>query len=356
MAERAFTVTELRRSGESLIETPVKFVWTAAEHSVPRNSWEFGLELRTVREDYPGATEPVEQVLGWNFTPFTISGQWDDRYMGSGRALETYVSFEKLFKRGSLIRVEFEQISIVGLIKSVSFNYKLESLIEYQFEFSPHFRESSNQTGVNSSAAVLGGALSLPGDLVEDVKALSGGLLDVQSNAPSIQLNGTLGSDALDAADNLAREIDAVGVQLNQRVAKATQPIDGLRRVANGFSVVKTRAQQVIETMVSARSDLNVAWDSAVGILSFDVWSTGLRAMARLALLTSHDASASIAKRADPQPAALYRPQAGENLYSVSQRFYGTPFQWRLIAERNGLTSLTLTGTELLIIPEVRKG
>jgi nucleoid-associated protein YgaU len=48
---------------------------------------------------------------------------------------------------------------------------------------------------------------------------------------------------------------------------------------------------------------------------------------------------------------ALYRPRAGESLYAISNQFYGTPHQWRQIAEVNGLYGMTLTGEELLTIP-----
>jgi hypothetical protein len=42
----------------------------------------------------------------------------------------------------------------------------------------------------------------------------------------------------------------------------------------------------------------------------------------------------------------------GESLYAISRKFYGTPHAWRLIYDRNHLTSVTLTGDEILIIPE----
>jgi hypothetical protein len=283
-----------------------------------------------------------------------VEGQWDDRYMGAGRALSTYQEFERLVQRGSLVRVEFESITVVGLITEADFDYKLASQIGYKFTLSPHSRGSDTGEATRRTAARQD--LALPADLVEEVGSLSAGLSAVQAEAPAIQVKGNLVTDALASAEALAREVDAVAVSLTNRVQNALEPLDGLRRVANAFSVVKTRAQEAVASVVSARSDLDMAWDSAVGILDFDVWIRGLGQLGRMALLTSHNASTAITRRADPDPAALYRPSAGESLYAVSQRFYGTPWQWRLIAERNGLSQLTLTGAELLVIPELRRG
>jgi len=91
---------------------------------------------------------------------------------------------------------------------------------------------------------------------------------------------------------------------------------------------------------------------SAIGVLTFEDWSRSLRYTARVTMYQGLAGERSSAERAQPDAKHLYRPHAGESLYAISRRFYGTPFAWRLIYERNALTSFTLTGTETLIIPE----
>jgi hypothetical protein len=129
VADKVFTITEMKRvssSGGASAFTPsgVSFEWTADEHNIPANSWAMPIAMRTSRTDLPGAEEPVEQILGWNFEPFTCTGVWDDRYMGAGAAFDTFKEFELLVKRGNLVRFEFERVTMHGIITGFTPDYK----------------------------------------------------------------------------------------------------------------------------------------------------------------------------------------------------------------------------------------
>jgi hypothetical protein len=82
----------------------------------------------------------------------------------------------------------------------------------------------------------------------------------------------------------------------------------------------------------------------------------GAEAGARAMLLAARRAQESLLAQADPNALALYQPHAGESLYAISNRFFKTPHRWREIAARNGLKTVVLEGTELLIIPNAAVG
>lgn len=355
-----FVITELRsRDGVTTGAPgaePVRFSWTAAGRSAPRGSWEFGIEQKTVREDYPGAASPVEQVLSSNFTEFTLQGVWDDRYNPTSDdtsfATTTWRAFEALVARGSLCRFEHGVVSIVGLIKDAKFNYKRADLIGYQFTVSPHYRAEgalAAQGGGRKKSVAAMRPMTEYRDLVNDYRdatavVMAGGPF----NSMSPELTATTKARVA--------SIDATTTDLVEtirlRISSGTERLDGLRRAAASFAVLKGEVAALVTDLAVARSDLELAYDDAKEILDFDTWSRDLAAYARAMYRLSHEAELELARRVQPKAMAVYEPHAGESLYSISIRFYGRGDLWRVIADRNGLTTFTLQGTEVLIIPE----
>lgn len=355
MAEREFTITELRRAGDGgFIDTPVKFVWTNENRAAPRGSWKFGLVQRTVREDYPGVEEPVEQVLGPNYTDFTLQGVWDDRYNFPGFALDTQRKFEELVQRGTLCRFDFETISIVGLPKAADFDYRRAALISYSFTVSPHYRKTG---GISTGSTVRRKAPAAfrPPSEYRDISISTLESMDsVQLDAPEQLSKGGLMHDIKATINTLRTNVGSLTSVVDTRLGALQGDFTDLKRAANALNVIKGTCAGTISSLASVKSATQLAYDNAVGILDFDVWRTSLTALSRRLALTSHNGQDELSQRAEPKAVALYRPAAGESLYSISQRFYGTPTQWQTIATTNGLTTMVLKGTEVLIIPAQR--
>jgi nucleoid-associated protein YgaU len=116
--------------------------------------------------------------------------------------------------------------------------------------------------------------------------------------------------------------------------------------------IVGGDASGVIDSLVSVRADVELGIRNAMTVLDFEAWSRGLRSQMQLLRGTTNDAAAKMEERAFAKAVGIYRPRAGESLYKISNQVYGTPFAWKVIYERNGLTNMRLDGTELLIIPE----
>ena len=332
------------------------FAWDAFHRNIPFQPWEFGLQLRTVRTDYPGNSRPTEQILGSNFTPFTLAGRWSDKfnrfgtYENGGYADATRKEFEELVARGNLIKIKFQDLVFDGLITNVDFTYKRKDEIGYSFTFSPHHRQPGNSTQSRSPRTALNAA-----QLRDEVVEIRDRAKAIHGQAPKLFITGTLYSDVdtkLAAWDSSISVIEEV---TNNRTAlPALEPQSALRRLAAEFILLKTTSQELYQLLRDARSDNDLFFETYALILDFDFWAKGIQEQLHTMIFRADRSATDLTLRAKPGALALYRPFAGESLYGISNLFYNTPHNWRAIVARNNLgNDFTLEGDELLIIPEV---
>lgn len=347
----SFRIIELTQSADgSLNESGTRFEWDVETHTLPEQPWSFGGELRTTRTDYRGSDEPAEQVLGPNFTPFTLQGAWKDRWAGDGFANRTWKAFEAMCWRGNLCRVQFEDVSFVGLIKNWNFPYRRKSDVGYTFTVSPHTRD-----GKKNERNVLGPEqLEPPDSFVARAAKVVEGAQEIQAAAPSAYMEGTLHADAGAIVSDWAGRIDSINAVVATRVlAPNGSGPNSIARLAQGFQGLAASAGQMRETLLVSSAFDDLPYQTPVLSALFEAWSRGLKSSARQLAVISYLAALELQRRIDPLAVALYRPSRGESLYAISSRFYSTPHRWRDIAERNNLEALTLSGTELLVIPNV---
>jgi hypothetical protein len=350
-----------------------KFSWTAAKRSMPFKPWNFGGQQRTIRVDYPGGDSPTEQVLGPNFTPFTLSGVWIDKFnplgllqTGKGAdpvstqasgivgyAKETMQAFEAMARRGNKIRLSFQDVAIEGLITAWEFSFEHEGKIGYSFTFSPHQRPGGDQITNRPLRQVVKDPFTSAKDIQNSVDYMQAkqNVADAQRilKGQTFEENKSLLQQLQDGAKEMSDLIN----QRSTSTDDALSPALALRKaVAISSSIIGT-SSDIITGLAGLKSDTAVAFQDAMAVLRFEVWTRGMSAQARVTIFNTHETRESFTKQTDPNAIALYRPFKNESLYSISQKFYGTPYNWRLIKERNRLTSSNLTGTELLVIPEV---
>lgn len=359
-ASKAFTITELKRvsvgATAALLPTGVQFVWTRETFSAPKGAWQFQVKQRTIREDYPGAEEPVEQILGWNYEPFTLQGCWDDKYGGPGFALGTWQDFELLVKRGNPIRLEFQSVSITGIITGANFSYKRRDYIEYSFTFSPHFRTPKET--VKAHPGLLRPTLD-PKTVAKLARAQLEALLAAQALARAQNLSrvqSILSSDIFrnitEDLDKIASEIDKVDNIVNEQITSAQNAANAFLRAVQIFASIKSMAATTLTRIQHMQSTVQLGVQTAVTTLDFEVWHRSLGARLRDLIVGSDDAQKQLRPRAQPSIKRLHRAKEHESLYAISAHYYGTPHRWREILQRNGLTKVVLAGGELLVIPE----
>ena len=288
----------------------------------------------------------MEQVLGWNFKPFTLKGRWDDRYMGAGAAYEEWYNFEALIKRGAVCRFEFEQVAVQGLIKNVEFTYRRADHIRYQFEVSPHTR------GTPGPRIPLPRGISSPVQFNLQAVAYSNDLLLLMIDLPGAWLRMDLFLLVMVLVEDIARLITGIALLIEGNFyVVAGDSFSPLSRVINAFAELRTAARALATAVQGVRADTNLIYSSSADVLAFEAWGRGLGYRARLLMALCGEAERTLARQVQPDTAALYRPAEGESLYGISVRFYNTAHHWRRLMEANGLRSTVLTGTELLVIP-----
>lgn len=354
-SKKIFLVEELQVSGGGTSEEILsEFKWDTKTRSAPRHGWEYGVKLRTKREDYPGSDAPVEQVLGPNYEPFDIKGIWDDRYAGEGFAENQRVEFEKLVQRGNLTRLSFEGLQITGLITAFRFTYMRSYQTAYSFTFSPHYRKRGGDVRKNTIKTPKATDPVKGAGQVLSIIAVALARLDA---APAHLFPTDVFSSLRSQTLDWQNRIDSIGSTIDNRVL-ATQsevPLNSVAAVAQGFAGLVASAAIMLTLTAGLRSDMDIAFEDAMTILTFEDFIRGMSQDARDLIIAAGSLAKDLALLADPQALAAYRPYAGESLYSISSRFFGTPFQWRAIAERNGLQRIELDGSEFLIIPAASK-
>ncbi len=359
-AERMLVITELQRIGTDLQPTGVDFKFARENFTAPRGPQSFGVELRTARQDLPGSEEPVEQVLGWNYTPFTVKGVWDDRYAGTGYADQTRKDFEALVQRGNPVRYQFEQLAITGLIVKFEFLYVRKDYQTYSFTISPHFRYQGQTVRIDTNSA-----RRILRDPKQSVKLARAGLEQMKADQALASLrtkarvqqllSSSIFTDINASLDTIESFISSseqlVEKEILGPVSNATK---ALNRGAQIMSSVKTAVASLLHQQKSLQASANMSVTSLAENLRFEGWHRTLAGSSRKFVVDAEQSRRDFAYRAQPKPKRLHRVRQGESLYQISTRYYGTPHHWRDILTANRLSSIVLQGGELLEIPEMK--
>ncbi len=379
MAEGVFLIQEMKfRAGFGFIADPdgERFEWYSdrdvhdpvsaalldpqkggGARAAPLRPWKFGGQLRTKRTDYPGAKTPTEQVLGPNQKPFTLNGTWDDRYNFQGYAVKEKRRFEEMCRRGNIVLMQYGEEAFNVLITDWDIDWRRKWDIGYSFTVSNHDRTEDFDIADRSPSTAKSAQQA-----VEEAQLLVQQALATQDAAPVASMlkkstDGVPTADRIDRALNsMSQGVNAVSDTLDNVSNTISRPVDQFKRMATQFRNVRELAGQVISEMIEIRSDVELGVQTATSVLDLEVWSRSLRFNMRVLLGQTTEASRDLDERADPEAQAVYRPQKDESLYAISRRFYGTPYAWRLIADRNSLRVFVMTGDEVLIIPARGEG
>ena len=358
MAAGIFTITELLRYGATRTEAETGdiFRWTndrlstkvGGARAAPMRPWTMGGQLRTSRTDYPGARTPSEQVLGPHHVPFTLSGRFDDRYNFPGYAVKEQRRFEALCRRGNPVRIQFQNQAFECLITEWSFDYHRAWYIQYSFTVSVHDRPDQLDRSDRSPPKT-----KSPQEAADQLGLVTITMLENIGIAPKFLLASQIVVETNARIGTLTDTRDGIGATLDSReFAVDTNTQSPFARLATQFRTAARTATDLLQDLAEVRSDVDLGAKTVGGVLDFEDWSRTLRFQSRALLGLGRQAAQDLEERNEPDALAVYRPAAGESLYAISRRFYGTPFAWRLIADHNNLSSVTLTGDELLVIPE----
>ena len=360
VGERLFTIQELPSDGS----VGERFVWTASTkpatgqsggaRSCPIQPWPLGGTQRTVRTDYPGARRPSEQILGPKQKNFKLSGTWFDKwnrygdFTAGGFAVAEMRRFDAMCQRGNPCQFQFLSIVRVGIIVDWDFPYQHEARIGYAFDVSVHDDPTIPKPLDRSPVTV-----DSPSSSFDKTDAAVQASLAALSGMPATAMSGTLADDTNASMTSLTGARESLGATLdNRELDPPAKPSDSFTRLATQFRAVRAAAYDTVVALASVRADSALSVFTAISVLNFEDWSRSTRFMCRIVMNNAREGDLAATKRATPDAKRLYRPSAGESLYAISSKFYGTPNAWGLIYQRNSLSSFNLLGNEILIIPE----
>lgn len=343
---RTFTITEQRRTGAgALIDTPVRFVWDARTHSKPIRGIETPLQVVTARDLHPGTRQPVEQILGVAWEPFEFEGVWDDKWAGSGFAAATHREITALVSRGGFVRIEWDQQDYTGILTNYTPTHLDETKIRYKFTFSPHDDPGGGDVPIVPPAP------RPTRTYVDQVDAIVTAAEELQGGARDVQLADDTYADLQTHLDEWRSGTDELD-SLSDAFGETRNAAEFLRRQGARFGALRTTASNLIIDTAVASAGVRRAFDDGVQELRIDHWVRELTGQAHLMITRSREAQDAMEDRAESTPARIYRPFAGQNVYSVSLDVYGTTEGWRAIMRANNLSIMSFDGTEILTIPE----
>jgi hypothetical protein len=335
-----------------------RFEWTAATdppssskggaRACPIAPWSIAGHMRQVRTEYNGARRPSVQILGPALGPSSFTGKFDDRYNFAGFAVGEMRRLEAAIRRGFPFTCQYLSITRTGIITDYKFDYRQEWRIGYEFTLDVHEDPSTPSDKIRSPESV-----DTPASHFDKLDAAIQAMLDIHNVAPATLMAGTTVPDMATNLTTALTSRDALGATLDNRELNPPEnPVDAFTRLATQFRTVRADVFNAILAVAAVRSDAQLAVQTAIGVLDFEEWSRGIRFMGRIAIGRGLAGDRACTRRASPDAKRLYRPYAGESLYHISRKFYGTPHAWRLIYERNALLTWTLTGREVLVIPD----
>jgi nucleoid-associated protein YgaU len=364
MAAGVFTILELRKTDG---EEGERFDWVADKsisgvdttaptskggvRAAPQGSWKIGGTMRTVRTDYPGGLTPTEQVLGPAYEPAGFSGVFDDRYNYEGYAVEEMRRLEAVCRRGNRVRVSFQEQTFEGVITGWEFDYRRDWQIGYSLTISIHDRTD------NVDRKIIPAKEMTPSEAYDEAEFKRAAIEQAQYEKPGNAIDRLSSEEMENLTADLDASVLACGATIDQReIATGGESITPFKRIGTHFRNIGSRAHDLTVATHDFRSDTTMSYRTALNVLSFESWYRTTTFTARILFANSKTAADIMDARDEPDARRLYRPREGESLYDISRRFYGTPWAWTLIYERNNLTSFELTGDETLIIPDKVQG
>lgn len=353
------SVTELRRNSSGVLEeTPTTFRFTGQEHSSAQGVVDLLLKVAHVRTEIPGGNNVVHQMLSATWQPFTIEGEWDDKW-GNRRtppgnligrtgsfAMTMYQEFAAMVARMPIVRLELDALSLVGLLTDLHVKYQQQGKIGWSVTMSP-------ETNENVSVAKPRFVLSRPIEKwMQDAK--------VYGDALSVSMTS---ASALSLKTPRVTDLSTFMLAINDALTRLQSfgpgdfesgTYDKLLLLASTFRRLRGASVAMAMAVSRVASPLDVAFDDVVLSMKHAEWISGTHVIAMQMAGLAREAEKDMRRRAGKNPRAIYRPKRGEALEKISMKFYRTAGAWRLIYDANDLSSLVLDGTEELIIPERR--
>jgi len=360
-----FRIEELTGGGHTL---------TLQGRALPYRPLTFESSMRAEFTWYPGNPVATVQMLGSKEETTSVNGMWKDKFIGSltdnailpapviptaiakfdgvqlAGASDVVRVVDKLRRRGQLLQVTWDELIRHGILTKFKHTWLRHEDIEWDMEFT-WISQGDPLLPVAFGFTVP--ALDLVSGLIDSMNTLKGLLA-----APFALVSGVQGliSNALDDIDIAVSGISKAASSLSKAVLSpletARNIIAGIKSVQEGLLRIESAIVSVPARALKQVQDIQELGQEEVLLAS---------SYARVARKASRDLRAKLARQADELEAQnvqqevvqVFTAREGQDLREVSSQFYGTPDQWRSIANFNRIHGSKLVAGQVINVPRV---
>lgn len=326
--------------------------------SAEGGSISYGRTQRSQLTWYPGSRVASQQVIGPILEPTTINGIWKERYLSEDQPITLTEAFEELCSSGVQVRVSWQTITRLGIIKSFRWQPGAATGgltdISWECTFEWNAEPGRSAIRVNGATSPLREQVALAANRILTFRALVELFVSRVDNfvglpnqpfAPSAASLARIDEENQVLLNALASTAVAAGEQANFSAELAL----GALSAAEGAQDNAAETVEVIlgySPAITASSDrLDVILNQAIDRYDvLDGSTTTLREMFSL--------RRELEPLVDPETFTVVAAQPGVDLRVYARQFYGNSDDWVRIARFNGIEgSTTPDGLGELIIP-----
>lgn len=278
---------------------------------------------------------------------------------------------DELVRTGALVEVVWDRVARRGIIQKFRKSWLNSHDVEWEMEFLWTGRAeaekpvSTPELGVGDTVSLLQqladtlGTEALPptfpmaNDVLSDVNA---GILRISATTQAISDTVVNITDLALSPISTARSLVALystlrGQARDLRDTLRSRMPSGLRKSGTGTNVQQGARTGVAPGQVVPEASASYT-DKLVSALYVATVSSTLKQIES----TSAVAADEHQRKLDRQVVTTVTAKAGQDLRSLSQEFYGTPNEWKRIAQANGLRSAALVAGLQISIPRLTDG
>lgn len=314
----------------------------------------------------PGYSIGTANVMGATEAPTTIAGAWKDRFLGdtttepcirmNGVAVTTAREAIKLFdsicREGQEIEVTWDEDVRVGFLEEFESSRQNVHDVDWTMQFVWISRGQAEVAVVLASSVSLATSASQARRRLDTMRAFL-------SNPP-YPLLPDYESYVTNVLMELETDVQNIEAAASTVAVLASSPVSAARQVIASCN-----------SIISTGKELRDYFDSFVPGLTRDVRSLGAQAPSQGDTLAAYqytrdiraenasfvnfavDTRSEYAMRVETELLGMYEAREGDDLRTISQLYYNTPFQWQTIATFNEITDATIHPGDLVLIPKI---
>jgi len=341
----AFEIVELTGSRRSIV---------LRDRALPYRPVSWPVEQRNKKTVYPGNPVATIQVLGPEERDTEVEGTWKTRYIGSMVSLwgfddlasdteqitaEILVrAMERVLRAGNQLEVRWEGIIRRGIL--AAFEPQYERLQDIKWRATFIWSQVGDQEAPRATAA------EDEGEALSDAQTE---LDDSLSEAPTILLPN-IGGLAETYGDAIRSEVVAMITRIGQAIAATEVTFDDWQAVSTSADAVISQCDYLRQLVTDSNPEDMVATDDIASRLLVSTWAGDVGASVLALQAEAITARDSIRTRVGTELLDVVIAKQNQSLRDLAAEYYGSPDDWTVIADWNGLVgSNPVVGTSIYI-------